>query len=86
MARYEITLKQSVKKDFRRIDQQHIPALLECIESLKEQPRPSGCKKLWAKALYRVRVGDFRIVYEIVDLKLIVIVVAVNKRSRAYRK
>lgn len=83
MASYDIVFKRSVKKDLRRIDSQHIPRILACIDALAEDPRPTGCKKLTARELYRVRVGEFRIVYEIVDHQLVVIVIGINTRSRA---
>jgi len=84
MANYELFFKRSVKKDLRRIDRQHIPAILSCIDEQASNPRPSGCKKLRGQNHYRVRVGDFRIVYEIRENKLVVLVITVKKRSRVY--
>ncbi len=55
------------------------------ILALAEEPRPAGCKKLAGYAdLYRVRVGDWRIVYAIKDAELIVLVIEVTPRGGAY--
>jgi len=82
MARYNITFKRSVKKDLRRISNQDIPAILQRIDALAEEPRPNAGKKLSSKEVYRVRQGNYRIVYEIFDDKLVVLVVAVANRSQ----
>ncbi|HAJ76627.1 MAG TPA: type II toxin-antitoxin system mRNA interferase toxin, RelE/StbE family [Gammaproteobacteria bacterium] len=86
MASYELRFKRSVKKDLRRIANQDIPFILNRIEALAVEPRPPGCKKLSSKELYRVRQGVYRILYEIFDDKLVILVVAVAKRALVYRK
>ncbi len=86
MASYELRFKRSVKKDLRRIANQDIPLILNRIEALVAEPRPPGCKKLSSKELYRVRQGIYRIVYEIFDDKLVILIVAVAKRALVYRK
>jgi len=85
MARYSITFKRSVKKDLRRISNQDILAILQRIDALAVEPRPKACKKLSSKEVYRVRQGNYRIVSEIFDDKLVVLVVAVANRSIVYR-
>ena len=84
MANYKITFKRSVKKDLRKIDNQHVPMILERINQLAHDPRSVGCKKLKAKDLYRIRQGDYRIIYEIVDDRLVVIVIKVGSRGGVY--
>ncbi|MEQ8314940.1 MAG: type II toxin-antitoxin system RelE/ParE family toxin [Gammaproteobacteria bacterium] len=84
MASYKITFKKSVKKDLRKIDPAHLPKILRRLEKLAVDPRPAGCKKLSTKDIYRVRQGSYRIVYEIMDDRLIVIVVAVGSRGSVY--
>lgn len=86
MASYKITFKRSVKKDLRRIANRDIPAILNRIDSLGSNPRPDGCKKLSGKEVYRVRQGAYRIVYEIFDDRLVVLVVAVASRADVYKK
>jgi mRNA interferase RelE/StbE len=85
MARYNIIFKCSVKKDLRRISSQDILAILQRIDALAVEPRPVACKKLSSKEVYRIRQGNYRIVYEILDDKLVVLVVAVANRSIVYR-
>lgn len=56
------------------------------IDALAETPRPNGCKKLSAtENAYRIRVGDYRVLYEIEDRRLVVLVVRVAHRREAYR-
>jgi mRNA interferase RelE/StbE len=85
MANYKLFFKKSVAKDFRGLPKKDVRNILNKIESLAEDPRQSGCKKLSIGELYRVRHGNYRIVYEIVDDKLIVHVIKVAHRSVAYR-
>lgn len=84
MASYEIVFKRSVKKDLCKIDREQLGPILRRIESLADDPRPPGCKKLKGEAVYRVRQGNYRIVYEIIDDRLVVIVVAVGSRGSIY--
>ncbi|MBT8145371.1 MAG: type II toxin-antitoxin system RelE/ParE family toxin [Gammaproteobacteria bacterium] len=86
MASYELVFKKSVAKDFRSIPKKDVARILERIEALREYPRGEGCVKLSAQQeRYRVRQGIYRIVYEIQDNELIVIVVKVAYRSSIYR-
>lgn len=69
-------------KDLERTVQERI---IKCLEKLGTNPRPQGVKKLsGAESLYRVRVGDYRIIYEIQDKALVVLVVKVAHRREAY--
>jgi mRNA interferase RelE/StbE len=86
MERYKITFKRSVKKDLRRIANQDIPAILKRIDALAVEPRPPACKKLGSREVYRVRQGNYRIIYEIFDNKLVILIVIVANRSIVYRK
>ena len=58
--------------------------IIDALERLKNNPRPSGCKKLKSRDAYRIRVGDYRVVYEIHDDVLIVLIVRVAHRREAY--
>ena len=86
MERYKITFKRSVKKDLRRIANQDIPPILKRIDALAVEPRPPACKKLGSKEVYRVRQGNYRIIYEIFDDKLVILIAIVANRSIVYRK
>lgn len=85
MARYSLQFKKSVAKDMRAIPKQDVRRILERIDMLANDPRPRGREKLSTQELYRIRQGRYRIVYEIQDAVLIIIVVKVGKRSDVYR-
>ena len=85
MESYRLSFKRSVTKDFRSIPQEDVRRILLRIDALALEPRPQGCQKLTGKERYRVRVGRYRIVYEIRDEVLLVIVVAVAHRKGVYR-
>ena len=85
MARYKLLFKKSVSKDLRAIPQHDVRRILKRIDRLADDPRPSGSEKLSTHELYRIRQGRYRILYEIQDLVLTVIVVKVGKRSDVYR-
>ena len=84
MANYKITFKSSVAKDLRNIPNTDVQRILSRIDQLVENPRAPGCIKLTGHDLYRVRQGSYRIVYEIRDGELVVVVIKVAHRSAAY--
>jgi mRNA interferase RelE/StbE len=85
MASYELVLKRSVAKDLREFPKQDVKRILQRIRSLIDEPRPSGCEKLSGQERYRLRQGAYRIVYEIHDQVLIVVVVKVGHRRDVHR-
>lgn len=85
MASYRLTFKKSVSKDLRKIPKKDVGRILRRIEDLAENPRPPEADKLTAQERYRVRQGDYRIVYEIIDDELVITVVKVQHRKDVYR-
>ena len=85
MANYKISFKKSVAKDLRSIPNKDVKRILERVESLCEDPRGEGCTKLSGQERYRVRQGVYRIVYEIQDEELVVLVVKIAHRSNVYK-
>jgi len=85
MASYELVFKKSVAKDLRAFPKRDVQRLLRRIRALAEDPRPAGCEKLTGRNRYRVRQGAYRILYEIEDARLIVLVVKVAHRREVYR-
>lgn len=86
MASYRIEVSKSAAKDLRKIDLQWIPKILTTIESLESEPRPAGYKKLaGSDHTYRIRIGDFRVIYDVHDDTLIILVVRIRHRRDAYR-
>jgi len=85
MAAYKIFFKKSVWKDFEAIPNKDLKRILERIESLGENPRLPGCKKLDGQERYRLRQGRYRILYSIQDEELSVWIVKVGHRKSVYR-
>ncbi len=85
MARFELAFRRSVAKDLRRIPKRDVERILQRVESLRDDPRPAGCEKLSGQERYRIRQGVYRILYEILDRRLIVTVVKVGHRKQVYR-
>jgi mRNA interferase RelE/StbE len=84
---YKITWKKSALKELKSLDKSVIKTLLEKIEGLKIDPRPEGTKKLKGYALlYRIRYGNYRIIYRIEDRELIIEVIRVGHRKNIYQK
>jgi mRNA interferase RelE/StbE len=84
MAAYKLFFKKSVQKDFDSISKKDLKRILSRIESLSEDPRPKGCDKLTGQERYRLRQGQYRIVYSIQDDELTVWVVKVGHRKDIY--
>ena len=85
MAEYEIYFKESVYKDLKGIPKKDLKRILTRIESLGEDPRPAGGEKLTGQELYRVRQGNYRIVYSIQDNELTIWEIKVGHRKEVYR-
>lgn len=85
MARYELRVKPSVARDLRGIPRADVLRILARIEALRDDPRPPGSEKLSGQERYRVRQGQYRILYSIADAELIVEVVRVGHRRDVYR-
>ncbi len=86
MARYELVIRPSVSKDTKDIPSGDLKKILKRIESLRNDPRPRGSVKLTGMEYYRIRQGNYRIIYEIEDHRLIVIVVKVGHRREIHKK
>ena len=84
MAKYKIEIKRCAVKEIKKLPSKDLGKILTKISSLAENPRPKGCVKLSADEKYRIRVGVYRILYEIKDKLLIVIVVKVAHRKDVY--
>ena len=82
---YTVQVARPAEKLLRRLPQDLLRRLQKAIDALGENPRPAGAVKLTGYDLYRVRVGDWRIVYAIHDDVLIVVVIEVAPRGGAYR-
>ena len=86
MAAYKIYFKKSVLKDIKSIPYKDMRRIMKRIESLSKNPRPPGHEKLSDQDLYRIRQGNYRIVYSIKDNILTVWVIKIGHRRDIYRK
>ena len=82
---YAIEILRSAEKQLAAIDRQDQPRIIDSIRALAEEPRPSGCKKLTGRSAWRIRIGVYRVIYEIHDSRLLVLVVVVGHRREIYR-
>ena len=82
---YSIDLKPEASKKLNSFDKEMHRRTLKAIIAIADNPRPSGCTMLTVEKSYRIRVGDFRNVYEIHDSRLLVLVVRIGHRSNVYR-
>ena len=80
MARYEIVLRKSVRKDLEPIPKRDVQRIIADIAELAINPRPPQSRKLSGAEKYRLRCGAYRVLYEIQDAVLIVCVVKVGHR------
>jgi mRNA interferase RelE/StbE len=85
MSDYAISFARSARKELEALEAKIVNRVFYKIEALSSQPRPSGCRKLVGEInLWRIRVGDYRVIYEIDDMSRRVDVVAIKHRSKAY--
>jgi len=85
MPEYSILLTKTAAKQLDKLPDEVAETLLETIQSLAFDPRPPGCKKLKGRDGYRVRQGNYRILYDIFDQTLVVEVVALGHRKDVYQ-
>ena len=85
MAGYKIHFRASVEKDFSILPKGELKKILKRIQTLAEEPRPSGCEKLTGQERYRIRQGRYRILYSIHDDELTVWIAKVGHRKDIYR-
>ncbi len=86
MADYEVVFVRSARKELEGLDDRLAIRMLNRIEKLGDEPRPAGVRKLRGSTnLWRLRIGDYRVVYAVDDDSRLVDIVAVRHRSDAYR-
>ena len=86
MADYSISFARSARKELESLSAKLVQRIFPAIEALAKQPRPKGCRKLTTeKNLWRIRSGDYRVIYTIDDDKRAIDIIAVRHRSKAYQ-
>lgn len=84
---YTITYKRSVEKELRKLSQTVRIQVVEKIQALAKNPHPTGSVKLrGAPDLYRIRHADYRIIYEVINGELIILVIKIGHRREVYRE
>jgi mRNA interferase RelE/StbE len=87
MKRYTVVLTQTAEKELYRLPIRVIEKIISVLKSLEENPRPSGCKKLKGyKNLWRIRVGNYRLIYSIEEVIMLVDVREIGHRKDIYDK
>ncbi len=82
---YSIRLKRSAEKELSFLPDRIHDRIVEVIVRLEQNPRPAGMKKLQGRDEYRIRIGDYRILYEINDTTKIIFIGSVAHRKDVYR-
>jgi mRNA interferase RelE/StbE len=85
MASYKIRFRVTVEKELEKIPKNDQIRILKHIDSLSDNPRPYGYKKLVNLDEYRIRQGDYRIIYSIHDSELVIWIIQVDRRDDVYR-
>jgi len=87
MGSFEILWKKSAERDLRKIDPRYIFQILNAVEGLSGNPFPTACRKLkGSDSSYRLRIGDYRVIYQVDFGSKNVIVYHVRHRREAYRR
>ncbi len=82
---YKVDLRRSVQKSLNKLPKSDFPAVIESIKGLAQTPRPKGIEKVKSTGLWRIRQGDYRIIYAIDDNEHLITVVRVGHRREIYR-
>jgi mRNA interferase RelE/StbE len=87
VASYRVVLTASAEKELKGLPAQLVGRLVPRLEKLADDPRPPGCKKLkGGDKEWRIRVGDYRVVYTIDDSRLLIEVTRIRHRSQVYER
>jgi mRNA interferase RelE/StbE len=85
VASYRLLVKASAARELEALPRRDRIRVVGRIARLADDPRPAGCEKLSGHEQYRVRQGDYRILYEVSDAEVVVIVIKVGHRRDVYR-
>lgn len=84
---YEVYLERAAERDLRKLPAKIFQLVIPCIKALAENPRPLGCRKITgSKNDWRIRIGNYRVIYEIDEKARALRVMRVRYRREAYRK
>ncbi len=83
--KYKLYIEKSAQKELSKIPHPDQTRIINAIQNLAEDPRPSGVKKLSGRDAWRIRVGKYRVIYEVHDDKLIILVISIGQRKDIYQ-
>ncbi len=83
---YIIFILPSAQKQLTKLPDSTAGRIENKMLNLEKNPRPPGCKKLKGRDAYRIRIGDYRVIYEINDGRLIVTIITIGNRKEVYEK
>ena len=86
MPRYNVVIERYAEKQLQKINRKMIPVLKKAILELGDNPRPHGYEKLKGVEAYRIRVCNYRIIYEIHESIVTVVVIDIGDRKEIYRR
>ena len=81
---YFLQFSRQAFKDLEKINEPFYAQIKQAILNLANNPRPQGCKKLVNRKGYRIRIGNYRVIYEIFDTNLVIDVITVGHRKDVY--
>lgn len=85
MTEYTITFARSARRELEALNARLVQRIVSAIDALARDPRPRGCRKLRGESnLWRIRIGQYRVVYAVYDERQLVDIIAVRHRSTAY--
>ncbi len=82
---YLINISRSAQKDLSKLPIREYDKIIKEIQLLSTNPRPNGCIKLSGRDGWRIRIGNYRVIYDIQDLKLVVLIIEVGHRKEIYK-
>jgi mRNA interferase RelE/StbE len=82
---YSVSLLRRAQKELADLPEDSYARVRDAVQALVEEPRPSGCKKLKGREGWRIRVGDYRVIYDIDDDEKTILVVHIGHRRDVYR-
>jgi mRNA interferase RelE/StbE len=83
---YQVIIKRSAEKELEALPAQLRDRIIRKLLALEENPRPSGVKRLQGGDAFRLRVGDYRVLYAIEDQAQLITIYAIGHRSEVYRR
>ena len=84
--KYKLFIERAANKELSKISHKEQTRIINAIKNLSDNPRPAGVKKLTGRDAWRIRIGSYRIIYEIQDDNLVILVVHIGHRKDIYCK